>query len=1092
MKRPETCLDRDPRRRLARARGLNGIDYVEQDAEEKNLFHVFFLGKAPRDITEANVRIDGGVRVRDVAVKGVGLCALEGMDEDDCMRVWTDKLGDQSVYTLSLVEEGRGRPGRRPLAGFDPLYAQADFTFTANCPSEFDCLPYDACPPETRDEPEIDYLSKDYASFRQLILDRLSLVMPDWKERHVPDIGVALVELLAYVGDYLSYYQDAVATEAYLETARQRVSVRRHAALVDYHLHEGCNARAWVHVQITGAGAGGFALEDPRDYYFITAPGTPDLPPDKLVLREYEDLRGVPSDLYEVFEPLLHPQHPVVTLYDAHNEIRFYTWAQRECCLPRGATSATLLDGPLPRQHGGGQGQHGGDQGQGGGQGQHGPGQYTEAPPRQEGKGEGQGKGKGQGQPQPLTEQLHEEPGLYSEGDAVRIIARPPAAEYAPPPKQAAARKRVLNLRPGDVLIFEEVRGPKTHAPADADPSHRHAVRLTRVEPTTDELTGANVVNIEWAPEDALPFPLCVSTIGRAPECEYRDDISVARGNVILCDHGRTVGPERHDVPEAEESDAGCYGERDPRDTTFKPARFNPKLKRPVVTHAVEYPRTADVARQQARALGGVLALVLARVEGLWRRARGGTSLGLAEYRELRTIFGERALARAGLEDPRPRRGSRRPQQPTAEQAKAVARLLNRADRLLEKKARRLEVLRGRGLAGYVLGQWEMLEVEEMFGAAYIEELSSRHTLGPAASAYRQAPEDAGPRVIAWRTREGAAVPWKTIPVVPRRQRKLWTPTRNLVASNAADRHFVAEVDNEGFARLRFGEGELGRAPAAGSSFAFSYRVGNGRAGNVGAEAISRVVFRKTTVGGVTIKVRNPLPAGGGAEPETMADAKMFAPGAFRKQLQRAVTADDYASLAQTTQPESVQRAAGELRWAGSWYGVRVAVDPLGAASPPESLLKDLGWGLERYRRVGHDLSVLPAGYVSLDISMTVCVKPHHLRAHVRRALAEAFGNAALAGGRRGFFHPDNLTFGQDVHLSKLAAAALAVPGVESIHFGRFHGRTLGKLQRFFEPDAGEIEHGVLRLSALEVARLDNDPNFPEHGRLVLDVRGGR
>ena len=44
--------------------------------------------------------------------------------------------------------------------------------------------------------------------------------MPDWQERHVPDIGVALVELLAYVGDYLSYYQDAVATEAYLETAR--------------------------------------------------------------------------------------------------------------------------------------------------------------------------------------------------------------------------------------------------------------------------------------------------------------------------------------------------------------------------------------------------------------------------------------------------------------------------------------------------------------------------------------------------------------------------------------------------------------------------------------------------------------------------------------------------------------------------------------------------------------------------------------------------------------------------------------------------------------------------------------------------------
>ena len=45
---------------------------------------------------------------------------------------------------------------------------------------------------------------------------------------------MALVELLAYAADNLSYRQDAIANEAYLATARQRVSVRRHARLVDY------------------------------------------------------------------------------------------------------------------------------------------------------------------------------------------------------------------------------------------------------------------------------------------------------------------------------------------------------------------------------------------------------------------------------------------------------------------------------------------------------------------------------------------------------------------------------------------------------------------------------------------------------------------------------------------------------------------------------------------------------------------------------------------------------------------------------------------------------------------------------------------
>ena len=75
--------------------------------------------------------------------------------------------------------------------------------------------------------------------------------MPGWEGRQVADLGVMLAELFAHAGDQLSYHQDAVATEAYLATARRRVSVRRHARLVDYRLHDGCNARAWVVVSIS-------------------------------------------------------------------------------------------------------------------------------------------------------------------------------------------------------------------------------------------------------------------------------------------------------------------------------------------------------------------------------------------------------------------------------------------------------------------------------------------------------------------------------------------------------------------------------------------------------------------------------------------------------------------------------------------------------------------------------------------------------------------------------------------------------------------------------------------------------------------------
>ena len=108
------------------------------------------------------------------------------------------------------------------------------------------------CPPDLPAPPPINYLAKDYGSFRTVILDRLSQLLPAWGATSEADLGIALAELIAYVGDSLSYKQDAVATEAYLQTARSRISLRRHALLVDYHVHDGCNARTWMQLQVNG------------------------------------------------------------------------------------------------------------------------------------------------------------------------------------------------------------------------------------------------------------------------------------------------------------------------------------------------------------------------------------------------------------------------------------------------------------------------------------------------------------------------------------------------------------------------------------------------------------------------------------------------------------------------------------------------------------------------------------------------------------------------------------------------------------------------------------------------------------------------
>jgi hypothetical protein len=841
---------------------LNGLDYLEVDPDQLTL-SVYFLGKAPVEIDKSNVRIEGGRRIRDIHVEKVVVNHLESVELDDYMTVVVDRAGDFSTYTLRVVEQNE-QGDWQPHSTFDPRYDRVDFSFKADCPSDLDCKPAAVCPPEVKDEPEINYLAKDYASFRQLILDRLALVMPDWKERHVPDIGIALVEVLAYVGDHLSYYQDAVATEAYLDTARKRVSVRRHARLVAYPMHEGCNARAWVCIETDSD-----VLLDAGDTYFIT--GYNDILEISGNVISQDDLRQVPSSQYEIFEPMIRRD---IQLHRDHSELNFYTWGDKACCLPRGTTQATLigeLAGEIP----------------------------LEDPP----------------------DKPSDEPGW----DVAAATRQSVTDDDESVP--------MLHLEPGDVLIFEEVIGPETGHPGDADPKHRHAVRLTVVEARVDPLNGQHIVEITWAEEDALPFPLCLSALGPTPECEIIENISVAWGNVILVDHGQTTEDDLGSVPE-KDAVGCCRGEGALADTRVIPGYYRPQLQDAPLTFS----------------------------------------------------------------------------QPLA-------------------------------------------------------------TGTPAANTLLQDVRQALPQILL----DG-------IPAASDDTR--WVPRPDLLGSGRDDQHFVVELDDDGRAHLRFGDDESGEQPEAGMAFQARYRIGNGLAGNVGAEAISHMVLRKTRLSGVSLGIRNPLPARGGTAPEPMAEVKLYAPHKFRKDLQRAIIADDYAAIVEREFKDKVQRAAARLRWTGSWYEVLVAIDPLGQEEAGPELLDAIFGRLHRYRRMGHDLVVRSARRVPLDIEMAVCVLPNYLRGHIKAELIDLLGNRILPDGRKGFFHPDNLTFGEGVYLSNLVATTQAVEGIESVRVTR--------LQRFNEPANQEIENGVLPLGPLEIARLDSDPSLPENGRLDLELRGGR
>jgi hypothetical protein len=82
----------------------------------------------------------------------------------------------------------------------------------------------------------IDYLARDYNSFRQAMIDLIPAKLPEWTDRSEADFGIALLELFAYMADILSYYQDRIANEAFLNTAQERRSVINHLRLIGYEM----------------------------------------------------------------------------------------------------------------------------------------------------------------------------------------------------------------------------------------------------------------------------------------------------------------------------------------------------------------------------------------------------------------------------------------------------------------------------------------------------------------------------------------------------------------------------------------------------------------------------------------------------------------------------------------------------------------------------------------------------------------------------------------------------------------------------------------------------------------------------------------
>jgi hypothetical protein len=906
---------------------INGIDYLEvrtlelPDHTYPNpllIIHLFHLFK-PASLSKGNILITGGTRVKNVAIEWAfgaqdlkvnhpdllsadELLLLDGFEKPENVIVArANSRGDFSTYKLNLVNSV-SNPGE-PADYFDSVLSTIEFSFKIECPSDFDCACKEKIDQQQFEEPALDYMAKDYSSFRKLVLDRLSLIMPDWKERNPADVGVMLVELLAYAGDHLSYYQDSAATEAYLGTTRRRISAARHTRLLDYYIDEGCNSRVWVCFKVCfNAAIDGVKLK--KGTVLFTGNGgqhtdclldndwnpvvTLESGQSKAARTEEEIARG--SEAFETMHE--------IRLYKNKHAMSFYTWGETDCWLPAGATNASLKNTITKLKA------------------------FTWEDVGIDNR--------------ELLAFLKENfaavdddwldmAEVTKQGDEIKIshgdetitielegeeaklyINKKEVYEFDVEEISSRHVVKSSSLSVGDVLVFEEILSPSEGSPPD--PSRRHAVRLTSVHTVTDKLKTVQVIKIAWDFEDALPFSLCLAKSGQ--------ETSIARGNIVLADHGYTF---REDILEL--AVAG--------------GRYYPCLQEMPLTHAGPNPGTSGSAR----------------------------------------------------------------------------------------------------------------------------------------SSFKFKPLQVKPAIKLERMNDS----------------RLWEPQRDLLSSDEFSTEFVVETETDGKSYIRFGNterkewGQQLEKHDSFHSFKATYRIGNGVKGNVGACSISRVLdetgaYAEADITGVT----NPMPALGGRNPETLESVRQHAPQAFRRQ-ERAVTEEDYTEVLK--RHPNVQRAVAVKRWTGSWYTMFITVDRLGELEVDSEFEKEIAGYLEKYRLTGYDIEINPPRYVPLRISLDVCIKAGYFEGEVKEMLAEAFSSHINPDGSKGFFHPDNFTFGQPLYLSRVYEAAMAVEGVSSVEVKVF--------QRWAKTASGELDAGVIDVGKTEIIRLDNDPNKAENGMIEFKFCGG-
>jgi predicted phage baseplate assembly protein len=255
----------------------------------------------------------------------------------------------------------------------------------------------------------------------------------------------------------------------------------------------------------------------------------------------------------------------------------------------------------------------------------------------------------------------------------------------------------------------------------------------------------------------------------------------------------------------------------------------------------------------------------------------------------------------------------------------------------------------------------------------------------------------------------------------------LWKEVSTLYGTTPDDKVFITRIDDEGKVTVQFGDGITGaRLPTGTENVKATYRLGTGLNGLLEAGQLSQIMTPKLGVK----EVKNPMAPSGGADAETLENARQNAPLTVLT-LDRIVSMQDYEDFALAF--AGIGKARADTLWSGEQRIVHITIASADGKTIAESsdLYTNLKGAIEKARHANHQVRLDSFIPLLFDVKAKVIIDSDYIAENVLAQIKETLLNSFSFDVRR---------FGQSVTPAEVTSVIQGVKGVIAVDLDKLNG----------------------------------------------------